>query len=213
MNLSKRLNACADLVRKGKRLADVGCDHGYVPVYLVEKEIIPSAVACDINEAPLASCRKLVEEYAFEDKIKCVISNGLENVEENEADDVLIAGMGGELIASILSDCSYVNKKHLILNPMTHPELARKWLYDNGFEIENDIIVSEGKHSYSVFDAYYTGIKKKYDEADCFLGNIKDFSDKNYFLHLLSYLRNKEKGGADYADLILKTEEIINDNC
>ena len=212
INLSKRLQSCADLVRSGKRLADVGCDHGYVPVYLVENEKIPFAIACDVNEAPLLSCKNLVCDYGFENKIKCVLSNGLENVEENEADDVLIAGMGGELIAEILSNCAYINKKHLILNPMTHPELARKWLYENGFEIENDFVVSEGKHSYSVFDAYYTGENKDYTDLDLFLGKISDFSNKDYFIHLLNYLKNKEKGGADYSGLILKIEEKINDN-
>ena len=65
--------------------------------------------------------------------------------------------MGGELIADILDKCKYINEKHLILQPMTHPEIVRKYLYDNGFVIDNDIIVNDGNHNYSVFDARYTG--------------------------------------------------------
>ncbi len=209
VSLSRRLKACADLVREGKSLADVGCDHGYVPVYLAENDIIESAVASDINEKPLMSCRALVNEHALNGKIKCVLSDGLINVSKDDIDDILIAGMGGELIADILSKCPYVKEKHLILNPMTHPELARKWLYENGFEIENDIVVADSKHHYSVFDAYYTGNAQAPDDVKCFLGKIDDFSDREYFIHLLNYLSNKEKGGKDYSALITLIKEKI----
>lgn len=205
---------CADLVNFGSRLADIGCDHGYVPVYLCEKGIIKSAVACDINEGPLSSCKTLVENSGLKDKIKCVLSDGLKEIDENEIDDILIAGMGGELIASILTACPYVNKKHLVLNPMTHPELAREWLYDNGFEIQNDVIVSDSGHHYSVFDAVYTGKITSYTKTDCFLGKINDYSDKEYFIHLLNYLKNKEKSGEDYSSVINSiNERLSNDNC
>ncbi|MCR5208451.1 MAG: class I SAM-dependent methyltransferase [Eubacterium sp.] len=202
IKLSKRLKACADLVREGSRLADVGCDHGYVPVYLVQSGKIRSAVACDIKEGPLSSCRSLVSDYSLGDKIKCVLSDGLKNVGESEADCILIAGMGGELISKILTECDYAKEKHIILNPMTHPELARKWLFENGFEIINDIIVHEDKHSYSVFDAEYSGEIKPYTDIDCFLGKINDYSDKRFFEHLLNYLGNKEKSGEDCSAVI-----------
>lgn len=212
--LSLRLTACAELVRKGSRLADIGCDHGFVPVYLCENGLIKSAVASDINEGPLSSCRFLVKSCGLENKIKCVLSNGLENINEDEIDDILIAGMGGELIADILSACPYIKTKHLVLNPMTHPELARKWLFENGFEIINDVIVNDSGHSYSVFDAEYTGAAKSYSLVDLFLGGIKEYSDKNYFDRLLKYLNNKQKGGEDYSSLISEIEERLkNDNC
>ena len=161
IKLSKRLQALADMVNEGAPLADIGCDHGYVPVYLVQSGKIQYAVASDINEGPLASCKVLVEENALEDKIKCVLSNGLESINLDEVDDVLIAGMGGELIAEILGnvDTEALKNKHLILNPMTHPEIARRFLYENGFEIKKDIIVKDGKHFYSEFDATYSGFK------------------------------------------------------
>lgn len=202
INLSKRLSSVAGLVHNGARLADIGCDHGYVPVYLVSNGVCPSAVASDVNAAPLESCARLVRQSRLEDKIKCVLSNGLDAINGNDIDDILIAGMGGELIADILDRCDYVRDKHVILNPMTHPEIARKWLFDNGFDIINDIIVPDGKHHYSIFDARFTGHITEKTEIDYFLGNISDFSDKEYFVHLLSYLNNKQKGGADYKMLI-----------
>ena len=196
-------------MREGVRLCDVGCDHGYVPVSLVLDGRITSAVACDINEGPLASCQSLVRDYDLQDKITCVLSDGLQNVDGAEVDDILLAGMGGELIADILGRCDYARDKHIIINAMTHPELARKWLFDNGFAIQHDLVLPDGRHHYSVLDAVYTGEYHDYTEADCFLGNITDFSDKEYFIHLLNYLRNKQKGGYDYGEIIALIEEKL----
>ena len=209
IKLTPRLAACAGLVREGTRLADVGCDHGYVPVSLVLDGRITSAVASDINEGPLESCRRLVRGYKLEDKIKCVLSDGLKNVNGDDVDDILLAGMGGELIADILGNCPYAKDKHIIINAMTHPEISRRWLYENGFEIRNDIIVPEGKHHYSVLDAVYTGCLTKPDDVRCFLGEISDFSDKEYFLHLLNYLHNKQKGGSDCTAVIAEIEKRL----
>lgn len=209
VNLSKRLNAVASLVKSGSSVADVGTDHGYIPVYLVKNNISPFAVAMDINEKPLASCKALVKAEGLEGHIKTRLSNGLEKLNEGECDTVIIAGMGAELIVDILSSCDYVKQFHLILQPMTHPEIARKYLYDSGFEINNDIIVADGKHSYSVFDAYYTGKITPKTQKDYFFGNITDFSNKEYFLHLLNYLKNKSKSGVDLSDVISAVEEIL----
>lgn len=207
--LSKRLSAVASLVKQGSAIADVGTDHGYIPVYLCKKGVILKAVACDINEGPLSSCQTLVSQEGLSDFIDVRLSDGLEKIGENEIDTVIIAGMGGELIARILSDCSYIKNKHLILNPMTHPEITRKFLYDNGFEINNDTIVEDSGHCYSVFDAVYTGVVVPKNRKDYFLGEIKDFSCKAYFVHLLNYLKNKEKSGENFADVISALEEKI----
>lgn len=209
VSLSKRLNAVASLVELGSSVADVGTDHGYIPVYLVENKISPFVVAMDINEKPLASCKSLVKAAGFEDVISTRLSNGLEKLDRGECDTVIIAGMGAELIVDILSNCDFVNELHLILQPMTHPEIARKYLYDNGFEINNDFIVTDAKHSYSIFDANYTGKITPKVTKDYFLGNITDFSQKEYFLHLLNYLKNKSKSGADLSDVISAVEEIL----
>lgn len=200
--------AVAELVKSGSAIADIGTDHGYIPVYLYKTGVIKSAVAADINEGPLSSCRALIEQENLGDVIKTRLSNGLQAVSSDEYDTIIIAGMGGELIADILSKKD-VRDKHIILNPMTHPEIARKYLYDNGFVIDKDIIVEDAKHHYSVFDAHYTGVKENKSQSDYYLGNIQDFSDKAYFLHLYRYLKNKSKSGADYREIIHALEDII----
>lgn len=211
LKLTNRLSAVAQLVRENSSLADVGCDHGCLPVYLVLNGKIKSAVASDINKGPLNSCIQLVAEYSLEDKIKCILSDGLLNVDENACSDIAICGMGGELIAQILDECGWAknSSKHFVFNPMTHPEILRKYLCSNGFEIQNDIIVKEGRHYYSVFDAYYTGKTKSYPESYYFLGNINHFEYKEYFNHLLNYLENKSKGGEDYSDVISAIKEKL----
>ncbi|MDE6413305.1 MAG: class I SAM-dependent methyltransferase [Eubacterium sp.] len=211
IKLTNRLSAVAELVRENASLADVGCDHGYLPVYLILNGRIKSAVAGDINEGPLNSCIQLVAEYSLEDKIKCVLSNGLQSIDEKDCSDIAICGMGGELIAQIINECVWAknSEKHFILNPMTHPEILRKYLCDNGFEIHNDIIVKEGRHYYSVFDAYYTGNIKSYPKSYYYLGNIKNFEYKEYFNHLLNYLENKSKGGEDFSDVISAIKEKL----
>lgn len=209
VKLTKRLGAVASLVEKGSAVADIGTDHGYVPVWLVQNDIAKSAVAADINELPLASCRELVAAEDLEGKIITRISDGFSAISQDECDTAVIAGMGGEMIADIISRCPYSRSLHLVLQPMTHSEIVRKYLYDNGFEILNDFIVKESRHYYNVLDAKYTGTVLPKSQKDYFFGNITDFSEKGYFIHLYNYLVNKSKSGADYGEIIAALEEII----
>ena len=139
------------------------------------------------------------------------MSDGLQSVNADDCTDVAVCGMGGELIADIISACPWAKSKdkHYVFNPMTHPEVLRKYLCNNGFEIGRDIIVKEGRHYYSVFDAVYTGMIKDCPESYYYLGNIDDFEHKAYFKHLLNYLENKMKGGADYSEIISAVKEKI----
>ena len=210
-NLSLRLSTIASLVPKGAFVCDVGTDHGFLPIFLTESEKARGVIATDINEKPLKKAEENLKKWGAEG-ITLRLCDGLSGVKKGDADTVIIAGMGGELIATILGACDYVKEKHIILNPMTHPELARKWLYDNGFEIINDIIVSDSRHHYSVFDAEYSGTFREYTQTDCFLGKINDYSDKEYFVHLLNYLKNKQKSGADYGAVIQEIETRINND-
>lgn len=207
-SLSERLMAVASLVRSGSSIADIGTDHGYIPVYLYKKGIIRSAVAADINKGPLSSCEELVLQEGLCDAIKVRLSDGLDNIDSMEYDTIIIAGMGGELISEILSRAD-IRDKHIILNPMTHPELARKFLYDNGFDIDNDLIVKDGRHYYNVLDASYKGDIPSKSQCDYFLGNITDFSNKEYFVHLLNYLNNKQKSGEDFSSVIKGIEAVL----
>ena len=111
IDLSLRLKAVADLVRRDSYLADIGCDHGFLPVYLLQCGKIKGAVASDINKGPLERCRALVEQYDLSAQIQCVLSDGLSKIRFSELQDIAVCGMGGELIASILEQCPYSNTR------------------------------------------------------------------------------------------------------
>ena len=119
--LDNRLKLCADFVRSGAKLADIGTDHAYLPVWLCRIGRCPFAVAADINPEPLKRGQSTIIESGMSDRIETRLSDGLKEIKCDEADDIVIAGMGGELIAKILSECSFAtdNSKHFILQPMT----------------------------------------------------------------------------------------------
>ena len=158
-SLDNRLSLCASFVRKGATLADIGTDHAYLPVWLVSNGVISKALACDINEGPLCSGYDTVSRYELCDNITLRLSDGLKKVNETEADDIVIAGMGGELISKILNDCPWAKTKgkHYILQPMTKCEVLINYLYENGFEIREQKACECDKKHYTVMLVQYTG--------------------------------------------------------
>ncbi|MCQ2082265.1 MAG: class I SAM-dependent methyltransferase [Lachnospiraceae bacterium] len=149
IQLSNRMKAVAGMVDAGQRVADVGCDHGYVSIYLVKNGISPSALAMDINEGPLERALANIKSNGLEDKIKTRLSDGLMKYNENEADTLIIAGMGGPLINSILSYDMTLTKSfnNLILSPQSEIEDTRIYLYENGFNIvDEDMVFEDGKY-------------------------------------------------------------------
>ena len=103
MQLSKRLEAIASMVTPGNRLVDVGCDHGYLPIALVRRQIIPSAIAMDVRSGPLGRAKENIEAYGLNPYIETRLSDGLEALQPGEGDTLSVAGMGGPLIERILS--------------------------------------------------------------------------------------------------------------
>ena len=164
MELSKRLEAVANLVTPGMRLADVGTDHGYIPIYLVEQGVIPSAIAMDINEGPLMRADEHIREHGLEDKIRTRLSDGLCNLENEEADCMIAAGMGGGLVIRILSDShdTVLSLKELILQPQSEIASVRKYLEEQRYRIvEEDMVLEDGKY-YPMMKA----VKRKEEEAE-----------------------------------------------
>lgn len=149
IKLSKRLKAAADLVVRGAKLADIGTDHGWVPIYLVQTGVIPSALAMDVRRGPLDRACGHIKEYGLEERIECRLSDGLEAYTKDECESILIAGMGGELIISILE---YGREKlndgmQLVLSPHTHVELVREYLDKAGHILTDEIcICDDGKY-------------------------------------------------------------------
>ena len=160
-NLDARLLSVAKFVRAGAYACDIGTDHAYLPVYLVLIGRASRALASDINKGPVMRARESVAKYGVSDKIDVILSDGLKGAEGYPVTDIIIAGMGGELIASILEDAKWVKdgKYRLILQPMTHAEILRRYLADNGFSVIDEDIVKDTVQSHY--------LKKKSTETRC----------------------------------------------
>lgn len=205
-SLDSRLYLCASFVRDGVKIADIGTDHAYLPIWLLLNGKIESALACDINEGPLNSGKADVLRYDLSDKITLRLSDGLENVEECEADDIIIAGMGGELISRILSDCSWAKnkEKRFILQPMTKCEVLIKWLYESGFEIIEQKACECDKKHYTVMVAKYTGNCTIPSRSFLYLGKLdtEDENSKAYLSHIVSHLEKRAIGDKSLNEVI-----------
>lgn len=155
MELSRRLLSVAGEVSRGNSLADIGTDHGYIPIYLVQQGIVPKALAMDVNQGPLDRAKMNIKEANLEDRIGTRLSNGLEKLEASEADSIVIAGMGGALMADILDRGRHVisKGKELILQPQSEIFKVRHFLHDNGYLIEKEIILKEEGKYYFIIKA------------------------------------------------------------
>ena len=210
--LDKRLMLCASLVDKNARLADIGTDHGYLPVWLLKNNLISFAIASDVNQKPLDAGRKNAEKYRIKN-IDFRLGNGLETITpKDNIDTIVIAGMGGELICEILNNNPLIkNNVNLILQPMTKCSVLINYLYKNGFEIiKQEACESHNKH-YTVLLAKYTGKEKDVDDMFSYIGklNFENPAAKAYIAHQISNLENKGKGDEKYKILAEKIKEKI----
>ncbi|XCP87043.1 class I SAM-dependent methyltransferase [Roseburia hominis] len=208
MELSKRLKAVADLVTPGMRLADVGTDHGYVPIYLVERGIVPSAIAMDVNKGPLERAREHIRECALEEKISTRLSDGLTNLKIEETDSVIAAGMGGGLVIRIFSEQEEkaVRLKELILQPQSEIAKVRRYLNENGWRIIKEDMVLEDRKFYPMMKAV-RGEGQPYSEEELEFGKLL-LQEKHPVLR--QYLeREKKIGQSILAELSLQKGERI----
>ncbi|ELC8441900.1 SAM-dependent methyltransferase [Clostridium perfringens] len=160
MELSKRLKRIAEHVDKCESVADIGTDHGYIPIYLVKEGICEKAIASDINKGPIEKAKVNVTFEGVSDKVKCLLGPGLNPLKVGEVNGVILAGMGGNLTRDILlADMPKVKKyDFLVLQPAQNPEVLREFLYKNNYKIlDEDLIKDEGR--------FYELFKVKYDET------------------------------------------------
>jgi tRNA (adenine22-N1)-methyltransferase len=149
MELSKRLQAVADCVTEGLTIADIGTDHGYIPIYLVESGISPGGLAMDINQGPLKRAQEHIRTYGLEEKITTRLSDGIDALLPMEAECVIIAGMGGGLMIHILEqDPENIRGiREWIFEPQSDVEAFRRYLYEHSFRIlEENFIEEDGKY-------------------------------------------------------------------
>lgn len=155
LRLQPRLQCLADLVPYGAALADVGTDHGYLPVWLLQEGRINRAVASDINRGPLEHAERTARLYGVAERIDFRLCPGLEGFTPEDADTVVIAGMGGETIIAILeaAPCALRERVRFLLQPMTKAELLRRWLTGHGMRIEAERLAQDKGTIYPVLCA------------------------------------------------------------
>lgn len=172
--LSNRLMTAVDFVRCGKVFADVGTDHGYLPIFLYKKGIIKRAVASDINSMPLERAKHNISVNGAEDGIDTVLSDGLCEIEHFAPDDIAIFGMGGELVCKIISEAEWTKNKNirLILQPMTKQEEVRRFLIDEGYSIIGEKLSLDDGKFYQTICAEYSENTEKYSDSELILGKF-----------------------------------------
>lgn len=169
--LSVRLQAVADMVTPKNIIADIGTDHGYVPIYLVKNNISPYAYAMDINEGPITRAKNNISMEGLSDKISTAKSNGMEKLEPGMADTAIIAGMGGELIIQILKEAKAMEMlKELVLSPHKSMDLVRKYLLEINWHITDENMVFESGKYYTVMKAAPGQEKDSYNEIEIIYG-------------------------------------------
>lgn len=180
MQLDSRLSAVANLVRENIKFADIGTDHAYLPVFLIENGKINNAIAADLRKGPIENARETVEAHNLTEKIELRLSDGLDNFSDGEVNEIAVAGMGGLLISQFVERTEWLKNGdiHLILQPMTHEEELRKTLFDNGFIIDSEVVAEDTDKLYIIISAYYYGDATAYTDLDLIVGRLPLKQDK-----------------------------------
>ncbi|WP_322173318.1 class I SAM-dependent methyltransferase [Acutalibacter caecimuris] len=203
--LSPRLAACAALVRPGRAMIDVGTDHAYLPIWLLKTESICRAVACDINPGPLDTAFRHAQRYQVQEKLRLVLSDGLRELTSKDGDDIVIAGMGGELILRIIQETSWLlsPEKRLILQPMSMVGPLRLGLAKLGFQVQDESAVIDAGKVYSAFSAEYTGKEIPVNHLYPYMGQLQpgSFTAKQYAHKTLRGIRGLLQGAEHTGDL------------
>lgn len=218
MNLSDRLNAVIDLVSSACCGADVGCDHGYISIELINRKIAEHMIAMDIREGPLLRAKENIVQYGMEDKIDTRISDGVNMLYKKEADFLVIAGMGGNLVIHILEKGYAVIKEmdQCILQPQSELQKVRKYLRENYYKIVAENMIYEDGKYYPMMKVVpmvreNTESKKVFDCFGELLLKDKNPVLKKYLLYQLEkkeyILNNLKMQELSYLDRIREIEQ------
>lgn len=203
MSVNSRLLKIAGMIRSGDRVADIGTDHAYLPVFLLKNGIAQKAFACDIGDGPLENARLNIERSNV-DGIELRKGDGLKAVGPDEIDTAVLAGMGGDLMARIISDTGWIKntRYELILQPMTAVEELRQYLCENGFAIVKECAVMSQGRIYTVIKAVFDGKTRACDPIFRFIGRLPENMGEDE----LGYIKRKRRIIGKLADDIKNIE-------
>lgn len=207
MELSKRLQAVADMVTAGNRLVDVGTDHGMVPIFLVKSERIPGAIAADVKPGPLSRAEEHIAEWGMQEYIETRLSDGLKEISAGEGDTLLLAGMGGHLMLKILTEGRDIlaSFRELVLQPQSVLHFVRKGLLSLNWQVVEERMILEdgkfypvmrllpGKDSYSREIEFYYGRLLLQEKNPVLEQYLKD--RKKVYEQLYARLSGRQKDG------------------
>ncbi len=172
LDLDERLKLAASFVRPGAVFADVGCDHGRLSVYLMQQCAAARGYACDIRPQPLDKARQLLARKGLSDRVEAVLTDGLVGMEGKEITDVIVAGIGGEVLAHIVEEAPFLKDPsvRIILQPQSKEHILRRTLYRLGYRIEEEHCVWSGRFLYTVMVISYCGEEKEIDDFFAYCG-------------------------------------------
>lgn len=221
--MGSRLLMAASFVDNGDTVCDVGCDHGKLSLYLVQRGKAKHVIATDINRQPLQKAIDLFASYDLSHTADFLLTDGLQGIKDtSRITHVVIAGLGGHTMEQVIESAPFVKvqKTRLVLLPAQSGYQIRKYLYGNGFEIEKEQTVSEKGKYYSCISAVYTGMCHTPDIYDMYIGKSASCTGDDatgYFEMILSQLEKKRKGfeidngtpNADYIHAIEKIKKLL----
>ena len=207
INISERLKCVAGLVNKGARVADIGTDHAYLPIYLVQEGIAASAIAMDLRKGPLDKAKKHIRDNCLEDRIQTRLSDGLEKLSANEADIITICGMGGRLIADIVTKGMNVITRNttLIVSPQSEVGDFRHFLVSQRLVVDDEKMLKEDGKYYFIIKCRKSdeNVYSEYSETQYQYGRkLLESKDKTLYEYLI-----KEKETNDGISNSLKKDE------
>lgn len=200
INISERLKCVAGLVNKGARVADIGTDHAYLPIYLVQNEISNKVYACDVRKEPLRRAKLHIDEYGLSDKITTQLCDGLKGINKGDVDTVTICGMGGKLMKNILK--AGIDKlgdnTQLVLSAQSELRDFRKYLLETGIDIKSEHMLLEDGKYYFIFDCVYNTQDEYYlNETNIQQNNIYEHAAAASDIHN-NNIHNNDSHKEDY---------------
>ena len=184
--ISQRLLACCNFVCPGDRVADIGTDHGYLGIWLLQQGIARSVIAADIVPGPLSAAKANAEKYGFSEQMSFYLSDGAKAI-PRDFDTLVCAGMGGDTMVSILSASPWLQdaKYRLVLQCQSKTPLLRKYLSDHGWRITEETTLKDGRFLYTVMEVYYQPDYPRLTRGECYfppalLENPSEYTGQYY---------------------------------